>query len=186
MKGPELLQLLLDKKKLSGNALAKALKGSVSQSSIQKFLVGTAREPRRHTLQAFATYFDVPVEAFYDEFLAGKVAFQMGLTPLPEGPLPPYTTEAHEPRAAAAAPIPFPATTGPTLRDSFRRIRVALSGQTPGVRRSVVALLGDLADKAEDAEFSEHTVDRIMAVLGEGGGKPAAPESTFSAQGGSK
>ncbi|WP_010108105.1 helix-turn-helix transcriptional regulator [Verminephrobacter aporrectodeae] len=180
MEGRALLQLLLDHKELSGNGLATALRGAVSQSSIQKYLAGTAREPRRATLEAFANHFCVPIEAFYDEYVAEKTAHQLGLisTP-PSGSVLTLQKVRHLIQQQ-------PVQQTPSLRNAFRQIRVALTRETPGVRRSVVALIGDLADKAEDTEFSEHTIDRMMAVLGEHGGKPAAPESTHSRREGSR
>lgn len=181
MKGRELLKLLLDKRGLTANALSKALKGATKQPQIQKFLSGTATEPRRSTLSPVAAFFDVPIDAFYDEFLADKVAYQLGLveaTDIDANALLASGTVARE----SAAPIPFPPAPIPSnLREALRLLRTALAHEPPGVRRSVVAIMSDLADRAEDDHFSDQMIERIMGALGrQGNGTP--PQSTPSPQ----
>lgn len=77
----------------------------------------------------------------------------------------------HEQRADreghANAPIPLPrqgSTTSP--REALRHLRDLLAKEPPGVRQSVVALMSDVASKAEDHQFSEQIIDRIVGVLG--------------------
>ncbi len=181
MKGRELLKLLLDKRGLTANALSKALKGATKQPQIQKFLSGTAAEPRRSTLSPVAAYFDVPIDAFYDDFLADKVAYQLGLVDAAEIDAEALVATGSTAREASA-PIPFPPLPGPSsLREALRMLRTALAHEPPGVRRSVVAIMSDLADRAEDDNFSDQMIERIMGALGrQGNGAP--PQSTPSPQ----
>lgn len=181
MKGRELLQLLLTSRGLTANALSKALKGETTQPQIHKFLTGVAAEPRRSTLAPVAAYFNVPIDAFYDDFLADKTAYQLGLvdsTEISSETLTATGTEVHE----ARAPIPFPPPPGqPSLRDSLRAIRNALAHEPTGVRRSVAAIMADLAERAEDESFGDQMIERIMGALGrQGNGAP--PQSTPSPQ----
>lgn len=181
MKGRELLQLLLDKRGLTANALSKAVKGATKQPQIHKFLTGAATEPRRSTLAPVAAYFNVPIDAFYDEFLADKTAYQLGLVDASEIGIDALTATGTVVREANA-PIPFPPPAGPpNLRDALRILRNALAHETPGVRRSVVAIMADLAERAEDGTFSDHMIERIMGALGRQG-NDAPPQSTPSPQ----
>ena len=182
MKGRDLLQLLLDKRGMTANALATAIKGATKQPQIHKFLSGTANEPRRSTLAPIADYFKIPVDAFYDEFLADKTAFQLGLIEATQAGAEAVTAASHSVREASA-PIPFPPTppTQPNLRDALKRVRDALASEPPGIRRSVVAIMSDLADRADDLAFSDQMVERIMGALGRQG-NDAQPQSTPSNQ----
>lgn len=63
----------------NANSLAAKLKGRPSQPQIHKFLTGTAKEPRRPTLEPLAAHFGVPVEAFYDPAAAARAAAALGL-----------------------------------------------------------------------------------------------------------
>ena len=182
MNGRELLQLLLAKRGLTANALAKALKGGTTQPQISKFLTGVAAEPRRSTLAPVAVYFGVPIDAFYDDSLAERVALQLGLVDAAEvsaETLMSPGVAAH----GAAAPIPFPPPPPgqPNLRDSLRAIREALAHEPMGVRRSVAAIMADLAERAEDETFGEQMIERIMGALGRQG-NDAPPQSTPSPQ----
>lgn len=181
MEGRQLLKLLLEQKELTANGLAVALKGATKQPQIHKFLTGAAREPRRSTLQPVADYLGVQVEAFYDEDLALQVAIRLGLIEAPEGHK--SVPQAMEPAPASknpAGPVPLPQSPTPSLRDALRRIATVLADESPGVRKSVAALFGDLADHAEDPTLCERTIDRIMGVLGQAPGN-SPPASTLSA-----
>lgn len=185
MKGRELLKLLLKKHGLSANGLVTVLGGQVKQPTLHKFLELDTRESRRSTLQPVADYFKVPLESFYDEFLADKTAYQLGLVEADE--------LSSESMAAVVAevrevnpPIPFPppAANHPSLRDALRKVRDVLAHETPGVRRSVVAIMTDLADRAEDRTFSDQMIERIMGALGHRGNEPAPSSSPSQTLGG--
>ncbi|MCE1193162.1 MAG: hypothetical protein LWW96_13525 [Acidovorax sp.] len=181
MKGRELLQLLLASRGLTANALAKALKGETKQPQIHKFLTGVAAEPRRSTLAPVAAFFDIPVDAFYDDFLADKIAFQRGLVEATEVTAEALSTQAPVAREAHA-PIPFaPPPRPPSLRDALRTLRDALTDEPAGVRRSVAAIITDLAERAEDEAFGDQMIERIMGALGRQG-NDVPPQSTPSAQ----
>lgn len=180
MKGRELLKLLLKKHGLTANGLVTALGGKIKQPTLHKFLELDTRESRRSTLQPVADYFKVPLESFYDDFLADKTAYQLGLVNADE-----LGSEAMAVVVAevqkAKPPIPFPpaAPSQPNLRDALRKVRDVLAHETPGVRRSVVAIMTDLADRAEDSTFSDQMIERILGALGHRGNEPA-PSSTPS------
>lgn len=187
MKGRELLKLLLKKHSLSGNGLVTALGGKIKQPTLHKFLELDTRESRRSTLQPVADYFKIPVEAFYDEFLADKIAYQRGLVEADELGSEVRAAVVSEAREASP-PIPFPPPppTQPNLRDAMRKLRDVLAQETPGVRRSVVALMSDLADRAEDTTFSDQMIERIMGALGHRGNEKAPlsiPSQTLSGAG---
>lgn len=74
MKPRELLRALMARDGDNPNSLARKLRGKVTQPQIHKFIAGTAKEPRRTTLQPLADHFDVPIEAFYDEVAADAAA----------------------------------------------------------------------------------------------------------------
>jgi hypothetical protein len=182
MKGRELLKLLLKKHGLTANGLVTALNGKIKQPTLHKFLELDTRESRRSTLQPVADYFKVPLEAFYDELLADKTAYQLGLVQAAQ-----LSTEAAATIASEArAPIPFspPLASPPSLRESLRRVRDALAHETPGVRRSVVAIMADLADRAEDNSFSDQMIDRIMGALGHQGNEKAQSSTPSQTLGG--
>lgn len=179
MQGRELLMLLLAKHGFTPNSFVTALKGKVKQPTLHKFLRQGTRESRRSTLQPVADHFGIPLEAFYDEFQADKIAHQLGLIEAKDAPsLPPLPRSKHV-AEEVGAPIPLP-TPQLTLPDALRKLRLALANETPGVRRSVVALLDDFANRAEDAEFCEKTIDRILGALGQLSGNAPVPGSTRS------
>lgn len=179
MQGRELFMLLLKKRGLTLNGFVSVMKGKVKQPTLHKFLRTSTRESRRSTLQPIAEYFDVPLEAFYDDFLADKIAFNMGLIEPEDIPLHPPLPYAKDMAREAPPPIPLPPP-ALSLPDALRRLRAALANETPGVRRSVVALLDDFASHAEDHEFSERTIERILGALGHLSGNASAPRSTRS------
>lgn len=81
------------------NSLARKLGGTPSQPQIHKFLKGTAREPRRATLQPLADHFGLPLDAFYDGELVERIAFERGLRIAGTSP---------EPAADSPPPPPAP------------------------------------------------------------------------------
>lgn len=179
MQGRELLKLLLKKHGFTPNGFVTAMKGKVKQPTLHKFLELGTRESRRSTLQPIADHFGIPLEAFYDEFQADKIAFQLGLLEPAEQPTMAPLPQAKDSVQEAARPIPLPSPQ-PTLPEALRRLRQALADETPGVRRSVVALLDDFASRAEDVDFCEKTIERILGALGHLSGNAPAPGFTNS------
>lgn len=184
MRGADLLHLLLLNSRTNPNALSVALNGAVSQSQIQKFLKGTAKEPRRTTLEPIAKHFKVPVDAFYDPNLAWKTAVTRGIIPIhgpsePNNPLDEWR-EAHE---SPQHPRPTPIWLRPSVSDidmrlAIQRIRLEMEAQPVGVRRSVAALFTEIAENAQNPEYCDRMVDRMLGVLGLG--NESQPESTSS------
>lgn len=68
----ELLALLLRVSGENPNSLAS--KVGVAQSTIQRFLVGTAAQPRASTMKPIAEFFGIPALAFFDEKAASEAA----------------------------------------------------------------------------------------------------------------
>ncbi|MCW5319657.1 XRE family transcriptional regulator [Verminephrobacter aporrectodeae subsp. tuberculatae] len=85
----------------------------------------------------------------------------------------------------APVPVPVPVPVPPReprIRDALRCLRDALASETPGVRRSVVAIMADLADRAEDVAFSDQMIERIMGAMGHLG-KKVLPQSATPSKG---
>lgn len=72
MKPRELLQLLMDRHGDNPNSLSQKTK--VPQPTIYRFITGTAKEPRRSTLEPIAKHYGIAVEALFDERVATGVA----------------------------------------------------------------------------------------------------------------
>ena len=74
---------------LTTNSAAARAKGS--QPQLHRYLAGESTEPKRSTLQPFARLFQIPVEAFYNEALAARIARERGLSGTARAPVaPPY------------------------------------------------------------------------------------------------
>ena len=181
MRGADLLHLLLLHSKTNPNALSVALNGQVSQSQIQKFLKGTSKEPRRTTLEPIAKHFKISVDAFYDPDLAWKTALMKGFLPI-LSPSMPFEGKAREDEIitpSAPAPIPLrPNWRANDLRHAIHRIRMELDDQPMGVRRAVVPLLAEVFENAQDPEYCDRLIGRVLGVLGMG--NDIQPRSTFS------
>lgn len=80
LKPRTLFSLMLDRHKTNINALATELGGAGTQSQLHRFLTGKTIEPRRSTLKSVAEHWDIPLEAFYDEDVADRVAQQFDLS----------------------------------------------------------------------------------------------------------
>lgn len=70
---------------LSQPELAVAMKGTGPsgknfQGTLNKFINGNVPQPQRHTAEAIAAYFDIPVDAIYSAEVASRVAAERGLT----------------------------------------------------------------------------------------------------------
>lgn len=187
MRGRDLLKLLLIHHRMNPNQLATALHGKVGQPQIHKFLKGDAKEPRRTTLAPIAAYFRAPLDAFYDESVAWDYALSQGLlpasSPLTDGKEAQPTTSGttvNTPEIEAPPPTYLPAAARPPLRTALRVLREAIAPETPGVRRSVIAILGDLAERADDEAFGEQMIERVLGALGHTPGNAPLPESTSS------
>ncbi|SFF15024.1 helix-turn-helix domain-containing protein [Paracidovorax wautersii] len=182
MTGPQLLQLLMDTRGLNPNALAEALKGATGQPQISKYVKNQIQEPRRKTLQPIADYFRVPIDAFYDPDLADKTARELGILADDDSEFlePPALHRVAEPPVAYA----IPRHSSYTTRDALRQLRDLLAGESPGVRQSVVALMGDMATRADDRQFSDQIIERIMGALGQLGNDAPQPSIASTPVGG--
>lgn len=77
MTSQEFLKLLMDRSKDNPNSLAR--KSKVTQSTIFRFLAGTAKEPRLGTFEKIARVYGVPVEAFLSEKARKAAVETLGL-----------------------------------------------------------------------------------------------------------
>lgn len=59
--------------------LAKALGRPQLQPSLHKFMAGDVTEPQRSTAESLAAYFEIPVDAVYDERVATRIARERGI-----------------------------------------------------------------------------------------------------------
>jgi len=75
MKPRELLQLLMDKHGDNPNSLSQKTK--VPQPTIFRFITGTAKEPRRRTLEPIAKHYGIGVEAFFNDKAAAETAAKL-------------------------------------------------------------------------------------------------------------
>ena len=96
-----------------------------------------------------------------------------------------YLSPAPSPPVKANSPIPLPLG-GDSInaRAALRCLRDLLAVETPGVRNSVVALMQDLASRAEDHQFSEHIIERIMGALGHPGNEDQQKSTNSQSLGG--
>jgi len=183
MTGRRLLQLLLKQRGLNPNSLSAALGGESKQPQIQKFLAGTSREPRRSTLAPIARYFGLPVEAFYDEDLAQLIADQNGFTPEVEEHFAEFGyggAKGTEHRQVVNAPIPISAQNPPpSIRATLQHLCEVLAQEPLGVRRSVVAILSDMAEHVDDATFTAQMIERVMGALGQQGNDQQRKSTPF-------
>lgn len=165
MTGPDLLQRLMDHHGLNANSLSRKAEGA-KQSQIHKYLNNAIKEPKRTTLEPLALFFEIPLNAFYDPDLAQRLAQQLGLARPPTTfdyseaeVIVPLTTR--EERAAYIFPKQQLG-----VRGLIHQFRTLLEHQPPGVRMSVVAIMKDIAERADDATFAESMIDRILGALG--------------------
>ena len=68
-----LMKKLMEAEGLNPNSLSAATKNKTKQPQIHRFIAGVSKEPKRSTLAHVATYFRVPVEAFFDPHVADEV-----------------------------------------------------------------------------------------------------------------
>lgn len=81
MNARELLSCLMTRS--GDNACTLSTKVKVPPPTLYNFLTGSAKAPRRSTLEPIANYYGIPVEAFLSENVREKVAatllFQQGV-----------------------------------------------------------------------------------------------------------
>lgn len=77
MNPPEFLQAVMDRAGENPNSLAK--KSRATQSTIQRFLAGDTKEPRKSTMEKVARFLGVPAEAFFSDPIRRKEAIRLGL-----------------------------------------------------------------------------------------------------------
>lgn len=188
MHGSELLHLLLVRRGMRPNALATALNGQVKQPQIHKFLTGTAKEPRRTTLAPIAKYFDVPIDAFYDQQLAWQTAVKLGLLPSNVPQAPPAPQAGLIARESSAPYALHPSRESVSLSQALRKLHESLATEPIGVRRSVIAILSDIAENPHDKEFCDMMIERILGALGQQGNArpPRSTTSGIAQSGGNK
>lgn len=83
MKPYELIAALMQREKLGALPLAKRMNKPTLQPQIHRFINGTVANPARTTAVPLAAYFNLPVDAIYDEALATSIASERGIKALP-------------------------------------------------------------------------------------------------------
>lgn len=86
MEPKDLLKALMDRAGDNPHSLAAKVRQRTKQPQIYRFLMGTAKEPRRTTLQPIADHYQVSVEAFYNHDLADEVMAALEGKPMPSKP----------------------------------------------------------------------------------------------------
>lgn len=85
MNAQDFLKMLMEENRDNPNSLAR--KSNVPQSTIFRFLSGTAKEPRLSTFEKIARVYGVPVEAFVShKHRLAEIARRTGLTLPKEAP----------------------------------------------------------------------------------------------------
>ena len=166
MDGPELLQLLLDSKQLTPNALADRLRNRSLQSQMQRYLARETKSPRPSTLEPLAKFFGIGVEAFYQPAIAKAIADERGLG-IRQGDhieerVPTYTLPAN-------APTPLRPRPAVDVADLVAQLGRLLEPYDAPARSAVGALLHDVAINPSNAGL---TGKRIAALLDVPGNAP--------------
>lgn len=79
----ELVGALMYRDGITTSALAREVKRPKLQPQIHRLRAGKVKNPRYSTIEPLAAHWGVPVEAFWDEAVATKVAKQLALKPAP-------------------------------------------------------------------------------------------------------
>ena len=83
----QLIAALMAREGLGPTPLARKLGDRTLQPKIHRFKNGEVREPSPATVTPLAQYFGLPLEAFYDEKTATRIATERGVKALPEVPV---------------------------------------------------------------------------------------------------
>lgn len=173
MEGKDLLRLLLDKRGMSVNALADALRIRSLQSQLQRYLAGRTRSPRPDTLEPVAKFFGIGVEAFYQPAIAERIAAALTQPPT-QHRVAESETNAWPAQKPASSPLPMRPT--PSVRECVIQLGEQLKGYDESARRLVALLLSDLAMHPESAAV---VATRLSALL-DSEGNAGAARSTSS------
>lgn len=83
MKPYELIAALMQREKLGALPLAKRMNKPTLQPQIHRFINGNVANPARTTAVPLAAYFNLPVDAIYDEAVATTIAIERGIRASP-------------------------------------------------------------------------------------------------------
>lgn len=86
VKPHELIAALMDREGIGPLPLAKRLRKPELQPQIHRFISGAVASPKASTALPLADYFNLPLEAIYDEQVATDIAKQRGIEALPPKP----------------------------------------------------------------------------------------------------
>lgn len=133
------------------NSLAMKLQAKgVKQPQIYKFHTGQTKEPRRSTLTPVADFYKVPIEAFFNEELAGELLAKLesGWLPKPQwrtaAPLQPQVATVQEPSP------PVPSTCTVSIEQAFEALAMHLAHLDATSRKQAAFQLASLADSPAD------------------------------------
>lgn len=167
----DFMQGLLDEAKLNPNSLANRMKTRSVQSMVERITEGKTVNPRRSTIEPVAEFFSVPLAAFFDLELAGKIAQQRGWP----GHVPSVAEAAATHRMATSENRAAASPQG-TVHDLALAMARALAPFDLSARKAAASLLADLA---LHPEAGASTAAHLARLLGEPGNK-LPPASTLS------
>ena len=153
MDGPQLLQALMDSAnpRWNSNSLAVRLGNKSLQPQIYRFLKGELIEPRRETFRPIATFFAVPLDAFYEPDLAERVALERRLI-------------------VGGAPLAVSSPTMPqtpkSVRGMLEQLTAIAKPQRPALRKSLATMLVELVENPDDPGLLEQTITDIERIFG--------------------
>lgn len=98
MKPYQLIAALMHRENLGALPLAKKMGKPALQPQIHRFMKGEVANPARTTAVPLAKFFDIPVDAIYDEKVATAVARDRDVRALPSSPPAPRRASAPTPR----------------------------------------------------------------------------------------
>lgn len=142
----ELLLALMKRDGDNPNSLAGKLKQKTKQPQIHKFVKGTAKEPKRSTLEPVADHYGISVEAFYDANLAGEIHENL----IAGRPLMPAVTASIQ--SSQAQSVRMVATVGPSLGETLKCLSGYLGVLDARSRGRVGQLLKDFAEEPDAHE----------------------------------
>ena len=127
--------------------VAREMKNANFQGTLHKFMAGNVASPKRSTAEVIAAYFDLPVDALYDDAVASRIAVERGVTAAAGAAsaavrehAPPVYMEAHPSRAPRFA------------ADVERRILRLSESQRLGLETIMRAYLDTLAPTSASAK----------------------------------
>lgn len=87
MKPHELVKALIDASGKSGPQIAREMGRAGFQGTLHKFAAGLVVSPARRTAERIARYFNLPIDAMYDDVVATRIGRELGVVTASSEPL---------------------------------------------------------------------------------------------------